>query len=105
MTHTYATLEVSAEAFDEIAEKLKVADYGHAFDDTGTTIDMHGIGLIRGPSTRVDEKPSEFTHGNKQKGRHAKACKTVGCMMCCKCWCHFVDEPSEFEADDPRATI
>lgn len=46
MTHTFATLQVSAEAYDEIADKLKDAKYDHAFVDDA--IDMHGIGLVRG---------------------------------------------------------
>lgn len=46
MTHTFATLEVSAEAYDEIAGKLREAGYDHAFV-TGA-IDMHGIGITRG---------------------------------------------------------
>lgn len=46
MTHTFATLQVSAEAYDEIAGKLKSAGYDHAFVDD--VIDMHGIGLVRG---------------------------------------------------------
>lgn len=59
MTHTYATLEISAKAFDEIANKLNDAGYYTAFDDRGTLIDMHGIALVRKSSTRVD-KPSKF---------------------------------------------
>jgi len=47
VTHTYAVLEVSAAAYDEIAEKLREADYGHAFDEEEGAIDMHGIGLTR----------------------------------------------------------
>lgn len=43
-TYTYATLELSQAAYDEIAAKLKEADYGHAFMEDGT-IDMHGIGV------------------------------------------------------------
>lgn len=46
-THTYATLEVSAAAYDEIAAKLKEAGYDDAFDDEEKVIDMHGIGLVR----------------------------------------------------------
>jgi hypothetical protein len=42
-THTYATLGVSQAAYDEIAEKLRAAEYHHAFD--GPLIDMHGIAL------------------------------------------------------------
>lgn len=45
-THTYAGLEISQSAYDEIAGKLRDAGYDHAFDaDTGA-IDMHGIGLL-----------------------------------------------------------
>ena len=52
MSHTYATLEISAQAFDEIAAKLRDAGYDHAFDDGGMTIDMHGLGLVKAqPST------------------------------------------------------
>jgi hypothetical protein len=45
-THTYVELEISRAAFDEIAAKLKAADYGHAFIDPAT-IDMHGIAVTR----------------------------------------------------------
>ena len=44
-TYTYAILEVSKSAFDEIKQKLLAADYGHAFSMDGKTIDMQGIGL------------------------------------------------------------
>lgn len=47
MTHTYATLEVSAEAYDEIKRKLEDAGYQHAFIDGA--IDMHGIALVKAP--------------------------------------------------------
>lgn len=46
-THTYALLEISAEAYDEIAGKLRAAGYGHAFGSKGE-IDMHGIAVTRG---------------------------------------------------------
>ena len=47
MTYTYAILDVSRACFDEIAAKLKAAEYDHAFheDDGATVIDMPGIGL------------------------------------------------------------
>jgi hypothetical protein len=48
-THTYVELEISQSAFDEIAQKLKAADYGHAFMDA-RTIDMHGIAVTQGPA-------------------------------------------------------
>lgn len=50
-THTYAILEVSASAYDEIKSKLEAAGYQHAFhddkDEDGIVIDMHGIALKR----------------------------------------------------------
>lgn len=47
MTHTYAILELSQHAFDEIATKMREAGYDHAFDvsDGKSVIDMHGIGV------------------------------------------------------------
>lgn len=45
-THTYALLELSAAAYEEIERKLREAGYHHAFDDNGV-IDMHGIGIGR----------------------------------------------------------
>lgn len=46
VTHTFVEMEVSAATYDEIAARLKEADYGHCFMDDGT-IDMHGIGLTK----------------------------------------------------------
>lgn len=51
-THTYAELEVSAEAYAEIAAKLIEAGYDHVFERSGKgvenrgAIDMHGIALV-----------------------------------------------------------
>lgn len=50
-THTYAVLDLSKAAYDEIAEKLRAAGYDHAFMDNGV-IDMHGIGVA------IEEKKS-----------------------------------------------
>ncbi len=46
VTHTYATLAVSAAAYDEIRQKLEDAEYQHAFMDDGA-IDMHGIAIVK----------------------------------------------------------
>lgn len=46
MTHTYALLEVSAAAYDEIAAKLCEAGYSHAVNDDGE-IDMRGLALTK----------------------------------------------------------
>lgn len=45
-TYTVADLELSAAAYDEIAAKLKAAEYHHCFMDGGG-IDMHGIAVTR----------------------------------------------------------
>ena len=56
VTHTYALLEVSAAAYDEIAAKLREAGYDHVFGGDGE-IDMHGIALTRAapPAAPVDD--------------------------------------------------
>ncbi len=56
MTRTFVTMEVSAEAYDEIGANLKEAGYDQAFidksDQSFYVLDMHGIGLVR-----KDNKP------------------------------------------------
>lgn len=51
-THTYVILPLSAAAYQEIREKLLVADYHHVFNihDGAEVIDMHGIAV------RADEE-------------------------------------------------
>lgn len=44
-THTYANLEVSPAAYDEVAAKLRAARYDHVFSEHGE-IDMNGIALV-----------------------------------------------------------
>lgn len=46
-THTFAVLELSPAAFNEIKTKLEAAGYQHVFikEDEELTIDMHGIGV------------------------------------------------------------
>ena len=46
MSHTYALLEVSAAAYDEIKQKLIDAGYRSAINEAAE-IDMHGIALVR----------------------------------------------------------
>ena len=53
-THTYVELEVSALAYDEIADKLRAANYDHCFD--GEAIDMIGIALIKAKPDEVKEE-------------------------------------------------
>lgn len=66
MTHTYAVLEISRDAWEEIAAKLQAAGYQHAFhrdvtDGGAPVIDMHGIAVKaqRDPKHTVveNEKP------------------------------------------------
>lgn len=45
-THTYAELPVSAAVYDEIAQKLRDAQYHHVFMEGGA-MNMHGIGLTK----------------------------------------------------------
>lgn len=58
MTYTFALLEISQTAFDEIANKLTDAGYTHAFSDGGKVIDMHGIGLT--PSVSKADEDTEY---------------------------------------------
>jgi hypothetical protein len=58
-THTFALLELSPAAYDEIAGKLREADYHHAFVDDEGTIDMHGIGIVK-KETTDDERAFIF---------------------------------------------
>lgn len=58
-THTYALLELSAGAYDEIKAKLLEAGYQHAINEEGE-IDMHGIAVTRGvgvtpPTSLIEE--------------------------------------------------
>ena len=57
MSHTYAIMEVSYEAYEEIREKLIAAGYADQIDDVPHSVfevlDMHGIGL------RVETKTPE----------------------------------------------
>lgn len=47
-TRTYAVLEVSKAAYDEIRSALERAGYDHAF--IGDVVDMHGIAISAKPS-------------------------------------------------------
>lgn len=71
-THTFVELEVSAASYDEIAGKLRDAGYSHAFIDQ--TIDMHGIGLTRGPEP-VETKAHMWERSQLGHGE----------LMCARC--------------------
>jgi len=45
LPYTFVLMEVSQQAYDEIAKKLRDAGYDHVFGDDGE-MDMHGIALV-----------------------------------------------------------
>jgi hypothetical protein len=53
MTHSYAILEISSAAYQEIKEKLDAAGYWDQFQvcDGVAVIDMHGIALQEAKGT------------------------------------------------------
>jgi hypothetical protein len=63
-THTYVTLEISAAGYDEIARKLRDADYGHCFNSSGE-IDMTGIAVVRA------QQPMKYIPKVEEPGRCA----------------------------------
>lgn len=62
-THTVAELAVSPDVWNEIADKLTLAGYDHAFLDNGKLIDMTGIGLVM----EEEESPGAFPSDGKPK--------------------------------------
>lgn len=57
MTYTYAILEISAAAYQEIKQKLTDVGYEHAFHDD--VIDMHGIAVQAEPPPKPQQKKKE----------------------------------------------
>jgi thymidylate synthase len=66
-THTFATLELSPAAYDEIADKLKEAGYGHAFIEHA--IDMNGIGLVKAAVAPQPPGVADVIRFNAQNAR------------------------------------
>lgn len=58
-THTYAILEISQAAYEEIKAKLEAAGYQHAFHDNDgeIVIDMHGIAVKGETNDAYTETP------------------------------------------------
>jgi hypothetical protein len=58
VSRTYAIMELSQDAYDEISEKLTEAGYDQAFHHDashGTVIDMHGLAVaVAKPAARED---------------------------------------------------
>ena len=67
---TYATLELSQAAYDEIEKKLLEAGYEHLFArGPGSEIDMSGL-TVTGPAKQEDYKPNKYTrHINAEDWR------------------------------------
>lgn len=69
MAYTYVELEISAAAYQEIADKLQSAGYSHAFhareDGNGYNIDMHGIAVCKeqGHGQQTEEAVPEADAG------------------------------------------
>jgi hypothetical protein len=55
VTHTFATLDISAAAYEEITQRLEAVNYQHCFTsvDGAEVIDMNGIALKRETDERV----------------------------------------------------
>ena len=66
-THTYVTLDISRQAYDEIRAKLAAADYGHCFIDENT-IDMSGIAVQ--PEAMEDSSVPADSVRKFQQNRH-----------------------------------
>ena len=82
MTYTYAILDVSANAYREIREKLAAAGYQHAFADQGDgeVIDMHGIALKADPCCGCCHVPD---FGPCQRGKRRVEIGANGrCVYC-----------------------
>lgn len=68
-THTYAELDVSIEAYDEIKGRLDLAGYEDQFDQYNKTegghpaIDMQGLAIVRGEFSMSRPSVRSFTMG------------------------------------------
>lgn len=76
-THTYVEMELSQDAYDEIAKNMRETGYDHAFGKDGT-IDMHGLAVTRS-ATVVDSNPIDLNALQKlrQNDSLAKTLNTV----------------------------
>ena len=71
MTHTYALLEVSNAAYQEVKRKLIDAGYGSAVNSDGE-IDMHGIALVvdkSKPFRQLSPRVNQYQEGPVPKRR------------------------------------
>lgn len=81
MTYTYAILEISDAAYQEIKQKLTDAGYEHAFHED--VIDMHGIAVKS--STPAKPKKKEHNWMFYANGTFCTRCGTqIGSGYDCK---------------------
>lgn len=60
MSYTFVTMEVSEETYNEIYEKLALANYHHAILENETILNMRGIALIKKERTEKEKQLAEF---------------------------------------------
>lgn len=61
MSYTFVELKVSRETYNEIYEKLALAQYHQAFLKNDTLIDMHGIALSKQNEKENEENTEKET--------------------------------------------
>lgn len=89
-THTYAVLQVSVAAYDEIRRLLEDVSYQHAFHRDGerTVIDMHGIAIAKDEA----EVPAEGRIYRADDGREGWVCETQAGKLYCRNRAHAENE-------------
>lgn len=60
MSYTFVTMEVSEETYNEIYEKLALANYHQAILENDTILDMRGIALVKKERTEKEKQLAEF---------------------------------------------
>jgi hypothetical protein len=93
MSHTYAILELSKAAVDEIRKKLADNGYDHAFHGDWI-IDMHGIAVSYGPA---DKHPWRLIYPNAA----VSECPTCGIQRLDGLWRKTRDDPEWRDSEFP----
>jgi len=98
MTYTYAILEISKAAYDEIKNKLEVAGYSDQFhkNDGQIVINMHGIALAQEKENAI----SQIESTKNEVGTNVKG-SSIRLGICCLCgatdghetWCPTTYKP------------
>ena len=77
MTHTYALLDVSYTAYDEIRARLVEHGYDHAVHHEDECLDMHGLGLHRITPPEREPAPLDNWHTRLQ-AEHDELAERLG---------------------------